>query len=110
VKIVIFLQKTVFRLLVIATAKNEAGSNPESRGDEAIRDRSSLRGTQRRSNPEIHDLPDCFVARNDEETGSDASDVHGDDNHSGKKFFALRRFFAFPGFCPSKTSFLPNSK
>jgi hypothetical protein len=30
--------------------------------DEAIRDGSSLWGAQRRSNPEIHDFLDCFVA------------------------------------------------
>jgi hypothetical protein len=29
--------------------------------DEAICDGSSLRGAQRRSNPEIHDFPDCFI-------------------------------------------------
>jgi hypothetical protein len=34
----------------------------EEYGDEVIRDLSSLRGAQRRSNPEGRVFPDCFVA------------------------------------------------
>jgi hypothetical protein len=41
----------------------------EEYGDETIRGGSSLRGAQRRSNPESRVFPDCFIPRNDEETG-----------------------------------------
>jgi hypothetical protein len=44
------------------TKQSATGRHCGERSDEAIRDGSSLRGAQRRSNPGIHDLPDCFVA------------------------------------------------
>jgi hypothetical protein len=46
----------------------------EEYGDEAIRDPSSLRGAQRRSNPEIHDFfLDCFGLRPRNDDGASKS-------------------------------------